>query len=348
MNYPDFKYLNYCFDRLKKGYYSDKYFVRTGNILIKEKKHPRVLMQIFAKKNGIFCGGMEATYVIKNSVSKSDGLSIKALNDGEPFSPWETVMTIEGDYSLFAHLETVYLGILARRSAVATLVRKCREKLHNKELLFFSSRFDHFLNQEGDGYAAFIGGADGVSTDANGILIGKKGIGTIPHGLIAAYNGNTVDASLAFDRCVPKDVRRIALVDFDNDCVKTSLEVAKALKKRLWGVRLDTAENLVDASIERIGLKEKGVGPQLVRNVRNALDKEGFDYVKIVISGGFNPEKIDQFVKLNVPFDAIGIGSYFFSERIDFTADVVMVDGKPCAKVGRKYNPNDRLKTISI
>ena len=126
---PQLKYLEYPFEKLKSGYFSDKYFTRTRDILIKEGKHPHVVMQIFTKKEGIFCGGIEAAYVIKNSVENPDNLIINALDDGDRFSPWETVMTIEGDYSLFAHLETVYLGILAKRTAVATLVKKCKEHL---------------------------------------------------------------------------------------------------------------------------------------------------------------------------------------------------------------------------
>jgi len=346
MKRPKFELLDYPFEKLKSGYYTDKYFVRTRDILRKEGNHTHVLMQIFTKKEGVFCGGLEAAYVIKNSVENPGCLVIKALHDGVRFTPWETVMTIEGDYSQFAHLETIYLGILRKRSSVATQVRKCKDKLGDKPLLYFAARFDHFVNQEGNGYAAFIGGADSVSTDANGLLMEEEGMGTIPHALIAVYMGDTVQASLAFDKYMPEKIKRIALVDFDNDCVKTSLEVAGALKEKLWGVRLDTSERLVDKSVEKMGLKEKGVGPQLVRNVRNALDVEGFQHVKIVVSGGFNPEKIEKFTKLNVPFDSVGIGSYLISEKIDFTADIVMVEGKPCAKVGREYKPNKRLKKI--
>ena len=116
----------------------------------------------------------------------------------------------------------------------------------------------------------------------------------------------------------------------------------------LYGVRLDTAETLVDASIvPQMGtFKPTGVNPQLVRNVRAALDGEGFDRVKIVVSGGFNVEKIRQFEEEGVPVDMYGVGSSLFQGRFDFTADVVQVDGKPCAKVGRKFRPNPRLERV--
>ncbi len=112
------------------------------------------------------------------------------------------------------------------------------------------------------------------------------------------------------------------------------------------GVRLDTAEDVRDRSVTGKRKDSCGVCPELVFKTRKALDKHGFDYVKIIISSGFNEEKIRKFIKLKVPFDAVGVGSALFREKIDFTADVVKVNGKPCPKVGRKYLPNPRLKRV--
>ncbi|MBL7074768.1 nicotinate phosphoribosyltransferase [candidate division KSB1 bacterium] len=333
-------------EKIRRGWYSDKYFVRTKEILARDNHHPRVLMQVFSRKAGVVCGIDEAAVILRLGANHSEQLKIMGLFDGDPVSINETVMTIEGDYASFAHLETVYLGVLARRTAVATAVKRVVDAAAGKMVLFFPARFDHYSLQTGDGYAAFISGALGVSTDANAAWWGLEGIGTIPHGLIAAYGGDTVKACLVFDKYMPKDVKRIALVDFENDSVKTSLEVARALKERLWGVRLDTAGDLHDVSIENKIEDNKGVCPELVWNVRRALDREGFDFVKIIISGGFNEEKIKEFLIERVPFDAVGVGSYLFQNRMDFTADVVMVNGQPCAKVGRKYNPNPRLGRI--
>ena len=334
--------------KIKKGWYSDKYFVRTRKILSNSGRHPSVIMQVFAKKRGIFCGGIEAAKTIFKSTDNSKDLIIKLLDEGAKFAPWETVMTIEGDYEKFAHLETIYVGIISRCSSIATNVRKAVNAAAGKPILFFSARFDHYLVQEVDGYAAFIGGVSEVSTDANGYFFKKDGIGTIPHGLIAAFHGNTEDASAAFNEYFENDVKTIALVDFDNNCVETSLKTARVLKEKLYAVRLDTAENIVDFFLQKKGINKKGVCEELVREVRSALDREGFNYVKIVVSGGFNPTKIRKFVKNEVPFDLLGVGSYFYKNRIDFTADIVMVDGRPIAKVGRKYNPNPRLITTDF
>jgi nicotinate phosphoribosyltransferase len=125
--------------------------------------------------------------------------------------------------------------------------------------------------------------------------------------------------------------------------------VARALGDRLYGVRLDTSETLVDKSvIPQMGtFKPSGVNPQLVRNVRRALDADGYQHVKIVVSGGFTVEKIRQFEEQDIPVDVYGVGSSLFQGRFDFTADVVMLDGKPCAKVGRSYRPNPRLERVT-
>lgn len=277
-----------------------------------------------------------------------DGFSeieIEALWDGDPISPYEPVMHIHGDASLFAHLETIYLGILARRTKIATNVRRVVEAANGKTVLYFPARFDHWAVQGGDGYAAHIGGASGVSTDAQGEWWGAGASGTIPHALIAAVGGNTVKAVQFFHETYPS-ATLIALVDFDNDCVNTALECAHAMGDKLWGVRLDTSENLVDKSVFPLmgTYKPTGVNPKLVELVRTALDREGFSNVKIVVSGGFNPDRIRQFEVLGVPVDAYGVGSYLMQGSYDFTADIVLVDGKSVAKVGRKYIPNPRLE----
>ena len=275
-------------------------------------------------------------------------LKVEALYDGARISPWETVMHITGDASLFAHLETVYLGILARRTKIASNVRSVVEAAGGKIVLYFPARFDHWALQGGDGYAAHIGGATGVSTDAQAQWWGAKASGTVPHALIAAVGGDTVRAITLFGDTYP-EVDLVALVDFDNDCVGTSLKCCESLGDRLWGVRLDTSNTLVDKSIIPVmqNFSPTGVTPRLVEMTRNALDQHGFNHVKIIVSGGFNPDRIAEFEKLQVPVDAYGVGSYLMRGVNAFTADVVLLEGKPCAKVGRRYSPNPRMELAS-
>jgi nicotinate phosphoribosyltransferase len=282
-------------------------------------------------------------------VDKFADTEVKSLFDGDTISARESVLTIEGDYSYFAHLESVYLGVLARRTKVATNTHAVVTAAKGKQILFFADRFDHFATQGGDGYASNIGGAQGVATDAMAAWFGQRGIGTIPHALIVAYGGDTALATAKFDQHIP-DVNIVALVDFDNDCVRTSLETARRLGDRLWGVRLDTAENLVDESLKNepglSGTEKSGVSATLVLKVRLALDKAGFAKVKIIVSGGFTPEKIADFENRQIPVDIYAVGSWILSGRFDFTSDAVRLDGKNLAKVGRQYRPNPRLEKV--
>jgi nicotinate phosphoribosyltransferase len=336
-------------DRMREGYYSDKYFVRAREVLLADDHHPRVLMQVFGKSHAFLGGVDEAIAILKLCAFEWNDLVVHALYDGDEVHPWETVMTIEGPYHAFAHLETLYLGVLARRTRVGTNTRLVVEAAHPKEVMFFPARHDHWLVQTGDGYAAHIAGAIGVSTDAQASWWGSKGIGTVPHAIIAAYGGDTVLATRKFAEYMPDDVRLISLVDFENDSVRTSLEVARALGDRLYGVRLDTSHTLVDTSVlpQMGSFDPTGVNPHLVWNVRRALDAEGFGGVKIVVSGGFTVEKIRAFEAAGVPADAYGVGSSLFGGRFDFTADIVLVNGRACAKVGREYRPNERLERVT-
>ncbi len=335
-------------DEIRRGHYSDKYFVRAREVLVADRHHPRVTMQVFGKAHAYLGGVDEAIAILKLCSASWDQLTVHALYDGDVIGPWETVMTIEGPYHAFAELETLYLGVLARRTRVLTNTRRAVEAAKPKGVMFFAARHDHWTLQAGDGYAAHLAGAMGVSTDAQAAWWGGEGIGTVPHALIAAYAGDTVLATRKFAEHGSADTRLIALVDFENDSVRTSLEVARALGERLYGVRLDTSETLVDKSIAppSEGPTPTGVTPELVLNVRAALDAEGFRGVKIIVSGGFDVEKIQRFEAQHVPVDAYGVGSSLYAGRFDFTADVVLVEGRPCAKVGRVHAPNARLELV--
>ena len=345
-------------EKIREGYYSDAYFNHSKALLELEGRHPRVLMQVFQRKDSILGGVDEAVAVLSQCAGRRrlDGgwedawneLDVRALHEGDEISPWETVMTIEGDYSLFAHLETVYLGCMARRTLVMRNVREVVEAAAGKPILYFPARHDHWLVQTGDGWAAHVAGAIGVSTDAQASWWGGRGVGTVPHGLIAAYGGDTVEAAKVFSRHFAEQMSVTVLVDFRNDSVKTALEVAEALGPSLWGVRLDTSDQLADEGLKRLCGDDapKGVDAELVRLVRDELDAAGFPDVSIVVSGGFNADRIRAFEAAGVPVDAYGVGSALIRGSNDFTADVVVVEGKPCAKTGREYRPSGRLSVV--
>jgi nicotinate phosphoribosyltransferase len=344
-------------DRIRTGYYSDAYFVLTKTLLESEADHPHVTMQVFEKNESILGGIDEALAILRTCsgyaenggwVNGWDQLVVHALHEGDRIARRETVMTIEGDYSLFAHLETVYLGSLARRSLVMRNVAEVVQAARGKPILYFPARHDHWLVQTGDGWSAHVAGAIGVSTDAQASWWGGRGVGTVPHGLIAAYGGDTVRAATKFADHFAAHMNITVLVDFENDSVRTALEVAHALGPKLWGVRLDTSEQLVDRSLhdEMGGFNPTGVNPRLVEKVRGALDGAGFPDVRIVVSGGFNAQRIREFEDRGVPVDAYGVGSSLIRGENDFTADVVLLDGRPAAKVGRAFSPNPRLERV--
>ncbi len=346
-------------EKIRDGYYTDAYFNFTKELLEAEGSNPHVVMQVFQKQHSALGGIDEALAVLKLCSGRYDEqgdwqpgwpeLSVSALHEGDEISPYETVMHIEGDYSLFAHLETVYLGTLARRTLIMRNVKEVVAAAGGKPILYFPARHDHWMVQTGDGWAAHVAGAIGVSTDAQASWWGGHGMGTVPHALIASYKGDTVAAARAFADRFADRMNVVVLVDFDNDSVRTSLEVAEALGDRLWGVRLDTAHTIVDKSLlDRMGrFDPRGVNPQLVRLVRSRLDEAGHTGIRIVVSGGFNAERIKDFERESVPVDAYGVGSSLIRGENNFTADVVMVEGRPCAKVGRKFVPNDRMERVT-
>ena len=300
------------------------------------------------------------------------GIRVSSLYDGEVAGPYEPVMHIEGDYAAFAHLETLYLGALTEGTRVATNTRDVVAAARAKPVIMFGARHQGHEAQAGSGYAAYVGGAIGVSTDEQGEWWGSTGLGTVPHALIAVYGGDTTVATLKFDEYINRSADAIghltakgtaeghvnvtALVDFRNDVVNTSLGLAHALGQRLWGVRVDTSESLIDkAVLAEIAAAEgevrdggvRGVTPRLVFLLRRALDDAGYAHVRIVASGGFDAAKIRRFEELDVPVDVYGVGSALVSGvGFDHTADIVRVNGKPLAKTGRRYTTSERLHDV--
>ena len=129
-------------------------------------------------------------------------LDVSSLYDGEVAKTGEPVMHIEGEYPEFAHLETLYLGALAEGTRVATNTRDVVAAANGKPVIMFGARHEGHEAQAGSGYAAYVGGAIGVSTDEQGEWWGSTGLGTVPHALIAGYGGDTTVATLKFDEYI--------------------------------------------------------------------------------------------------------------------------------------------------
>lgn len=362
--------------RMASGWLSDRYFVRTSATLRHAGIDPVVTLQVFAKKGGVLAGVYEVLRLLQTQLAEGcdhASLTIDTLLEGDPINAegsesWETVMHITGPYRAFGHLETPLLGVLARRSLVATNTRAVVDAAAGKPVIFMAPRHDDWRVQTPDGYAAQVGGARSVSSDAAGAWWGSPGVGTMPHAMIAAFGGDTVAATLAFARYLraeEPEVQVMSLVDYENSSVRTALEVARAMRDEfgpgcLAAVRVDTSERLIDESL--IGDPEvwgraslTGVNAHLVRKMRTALDAEGFPEVGIVVSGGFKPNKIRQFEAQRVPVAAYGVGSSLLGHSdgtggllsdFDFTADVVRLGGAEAGKVGRSFRPNPRMVRV--
>jgi len=347
--------------------------------------NPAILEQINKKYQEL----LEIQKQINNQfVSAIDKVQIEVLKKDGEIANWvqEPVLKIKGPYRYFAILESIYLGILARATKVATNTKKVIEAANWKPVWFFADRFDLYSNQMLDGYAALLAGVNWVATDAQWYFDKIPWIWTMPHALIANFNGDTAKATLEFAKTYP-DIPTIALVDFNNNCAEDAIKTAKLLKEnglKLEGVRLDTSGTMVDEGIlfsneimkkyfaektiyqiredyqtrkserafygntafskesleklKKAGLT--GVNSELVNFVRNQLNQAGFEDVKIFVSGGFDAEKIEKFEKENVPVDGYGVGSSLLTPKYvesnwDFTADIVSINGKAVAKVGR-------------
>src|SRR5512146_1811688 len=284
-----------------------------------------VTMEVFTREDAVLCGIDEAKNLIGHVLAECDPAeaTVEALDDGDRIAPKEVVLRITGRYRAFGLYETAILGMLAQSTGWATAAREVVEAAAPDPVISFGARHVHPDIVDVLDYAAIVGGCVGASTPAGARLAGLNPTGTMPHSLVLIF-GDTVRAAEAFDRDMPPDVPRIVLVDTFKDEAEEALRVAHALGDKLWGIRLDTPS-------------ERGrVTADLVTEVRARLDMAGFGHVRIVVSGGLNPDRIRYFKDQGAPVDSFAVGSYISGATpIDFTGDIKEIDGRPIAKRGR-------------
>jgi nicotinate phosphoribosyltransferase len=319
---------------------ADVYFARAASILEREGLDPLVTMEVFARQDAVLCGIDEAKNLIGHVLADCDPgeVQVEALADGDRIGPKEIVLRIRARYRRFGLYETAILGMMAQSTGWATAARECVDVAAPAPVISFGARHVHPDITDVLDYAAIVGGCVGASTPAGARLAGLSPTGTMPHSLVLIF-GDTVKAAEAFDRDLGSDVARIVLVDTFKDEAEEALRVAHALGDRLYGIRLDTPS-------------ERGrVTADLVKEVRARLDIEGFQHVKIVVSGGLNPERITYFKEQGAPVDSYAVGSYISGATpIDFTGDIKEIDGKPIAKRGRipGITESPRLKPLDL
>jgi nicotinate phosphoribosyltransferase len=304
-----------------EGKTTDIYFQRTEEILKKEKRNPEVTAEIWLKKLpedykwAIFTGLSEAIELFRNKK-----IDIKGLPEGNLFFEKEPVLTIKGKYLDFAKFETPLLGYICQASGISTKTARCRITAGNKIVLSFGARRMHpCLTPVIDRYA-YLGGADGVSAILSAEKLNIKPKGTIPHAVILII-GDTVKAALAYDKTVEKEVPRTILVDTFGDEKVESIRLAKKLKNKLDAVRIDTPSS------------RRGNLQQIVRETREELDNKGFNNVGIFVSGGLDEYSLEE---LNPFAEGYGIGtSISDAPTINFSMDIVEIDGEPITKKGQ-------------
>jgi nicotinate phosphoribosyltransferase len=318
---------------------ADVYFMRAEEILEGEGLDPVVVMEVFSRSEGILCGIDEAKVLLAHVLGNSgEEAVVESLSDGETFSSKEIVMRIRARYRAFGLYETAILGMLAQSTGWTNAARECVEAASPEPVISFGARHVHPHITDALDYAAIVGGCVGASTPAGARLAGLAPTGTMPHSLVLVI-GDTVRAAEAFDRHVAPDVPRIVLVDTFKDEAEESLRVAHALGDRLYGVRLDTPS-------------ERGrVTADLVSEVRARLDLDGFEHVKIIVSGGLTPDRIRYFKAADAAVDYYAVGSYISgASPIDFTGDLKEIDGRAIAKRGRipGLTASPRLQPIDL
>lgn len=300
-----------------QGATTDIYFVKTQEILShKGLADTVVTAEIFARREGILAGVTESMGLLTDCP-----VEVWALPEGQAFHPKEVVMRITGRYSDFGIYETALLGILASSSGWATAAREAKKAAGDKTVLCFGARHLHPAVAPVMERAAVIGGADGASCILGAKLARVEPSGTVPHAIFLIM-GDTVEVARAYDEIMPPDAPRTVLVDTFKDEAEEALRVAEALGSTLQGIRLDTPS------------ERGGVTPGLVREVRARLDQAGYNYVRIFVSGGLDPEKMQ--ILREAGADAFGVGSYISgAPSIDMTMDLKMIENKPIAKRGR-------------
>ncbi|MCR5506063.1 MAG: nicotinate phosphoribosyltransferase [Bacilli bacterium] len=337
-------------ERLKEGFYSANYFLKSQKIVQQNEPNHIVTMQWFQRRDdSMLCGVDEAIALIHTFAIHPEELEIEALNDGDIIQNMEPVLKVTGKYENFGFLESVIDGILARRSSVATNVYNVMKVAGDTPVFSMADRQDDYHTQVGDGYATYIAGISKVSTDAQGYWWGGKGMGTMPHALIQICGGDVCKAADIYHKTFPNE-KVTALIDYHNNVVRDSLILARHLKEDLKGVRIDTSKSLIDHYFDdkdTSGFDPHGVCKELVFALREALDKEGFNYVGITVSSSFTAEKIAEWKKLGVPVSMYGVGTSFVNNMTcGFTGDLVMLDGKNEAKEGRANYPSNKLKKV--
>jgi len=326
--------------QIRDGLVTDVYFERTQEILKSKGINPVVTAEFLAKGFprdypwAVLAGMEECVDLLKDLP-----VDVRLIGEGTFIYPFQPVLEIRGRYLDFGRYETTLLGFLCQASGVATMAARCRKAAGDRPLTSFGARRAHPAIAPMVERSAYIGGCDGVALGLGARLVGIEPSGTMPHALILII-GDTVEATRAFHDIIDPKVKRVSLIDTFNDEKIEALNVAKALGKNLYAVRLDTPKS------------RRGDFRKIMEEVRWELDLRGFEHVKLFISGGLDEYRIREFQDCA---DAFGVGTAIAAApAIDFSMDIVEVEDKPLAKKGKRSGSksvmccNDCMKTVVV
>jgi len=308
-------------DEIRAGRTTDVYFARAMEILRAEGRDPEVAAEVMVHGPpggwpwGVLAGVEEVARLVEGVE-----VDVESLPEGSVFYGGEPVLVVRGRYASFGVLETALLGLLCQATGVATKALRLRLCAGDRRLLSFGARRVHPAISPMVERASFLGGCDGVSVIRGAELIGEVPSGTMPHALVLIL-GDTTQAALAFDRTIDPSVPRVVLVDTFTDERFETLKVAEAMGGKLQGVRLDTPGS------------RRGDIRAILEEIRWELDLRGFGDVRLMVSGGLDEAEV---VRLRDAADGFGVGTCLASAPVvDFSLDLVEVDGRPLAKRGK-------------
>ena len=317
------------------GYTADNELHRALSILRNEGINPEVVVEFTAERDGIFCGITEVKTLL-DRVLPETGREVWAIDEGVTVGGGEVALRIRAPYASFGLFEPAILGTLASCTGWATAASECVDAGDGIPVIAYGARHVHPEVVGVMDYSAVVGKCASSSSVVGQQLHGLTPSGTMPHSLVLLM-GDTVRSILAFDKHMPPEVPRVALVDTFKDEAEEALDVAKALRERLRGIRLDTPK------------ERGGVTPELVHEIRARLDQGGHSHVDIFVSGGITPERIREFVDAGAPVSVFAVGYYIAAASpISFTADIKEIDSKAIAKRGRipGLSVNPRLSQV--
>lgn len=358
--------------------WTDHYFLRT-KAAVERFGDVKATYAVFMRRPVISAPRLAVAWLEAMAAQRQTTFDIELrYEEGKWVGAGEPIMYVTGALSHLCDLETLLLQKLGPACVAAYNAYTMCSDLPDVSFLAMDARHCAGTGMaEAMAYAASVGsararrkiGAIGFTANATEATAhyfpAKHAKGTMPHAFIG-YAGSTLRAAEMFDETFPKEPMTV-LVDYFAREITDALTVCRRFPARAGkgelSMRLDTpGSRFIEeldppasyAALERHApqavrgyrsdtelryLVGPGVSAAAIWYLREALDREGFEKVKIVASSGFGPAKCKLMASADAPVDVIGTGSYLperWSETYA-TADIVAYDGEARVKVGREF-----------